>query len=114
VFAASMRRVFPDRQIVDINPSDGIFHTLYNIDTHYQVPGALYLETGLTYEKGESGKTPHWRGIYDDDRRVIVAICPNMVRGDSGGHDDARQYPAKFSDLGIRTGMNSLVYGMTH
>ena len=37
VFAASMRKVFPDRQIVDISPSDGIFHTLYDLEQRYQV-----------------------------------------------------------------------------
>jgi hypothetical protein len=109
-----MRRVFPDRQIVDISPSDGIFHTLYDLDQRYQVPGALFLETGLSYEKGESGKTPHWRGIYDDDGRLIVAICHNMDLGDSWEHADNPQYPAKYSDLGIRIAMNYLIYSMTH
>jgi hypothetical protein len=114
VFAASMRKVFPDRQIVEISASDGIFHTLYDLDQRYQVPGALFLETGLTYEKGDSGKTPHWRGIYDDEGRLMVAICHNMDLGDSWEHADNPQYPAKFSDLGIRIAMNYLIYSMTH
>ena len=83
VFAASMRKVFPDRQIVDISPSDPIFHTLYDLEQRYQVPGALFLETGLTYEKGETGKVPHWRGIYDDNGRLMAVMCHNMDLGDS-------------------------------
>jgi len=113
-FFASMSKVFPDRPIVDIESSDPIFHTIYDLDRRYQVPGALFLETGKTYEKGETGKTPHWRGIYDEHGRLVVAMCHNMDLGDSWEHADNPQYPARFSDLGIRIGVNYLVYAMTH
>ena len=114
MFAASMRKVFPDRPIVEIPNGDAIFHTIYDLDQRYQVPGALYMETGLTYEKGESGKTPHWRAIYDDRGRIMVAMCHNMDLGDSWEHADNPAYPARFSDLGIRIGVNYIVYAMTH
>ena len=112
VFAASMQKVFPDRTIIEIPDSDRIFHTLYDLDARYQVPGIIYLESGNTYEK--LGKVPHWRGIYDDHGRVMVAICFNMDLGDSWEHADNPLYPQKFSDLGIRIGMNYLIYAMTH
>jgi hypothetical protein len=114
VFTASMKKVFPDRTIVDIDGKDPVFHVLYDLDDRYQVPGALFLETGLTYEKGESGKQPHWRGIYDDHGRLMVAICHNMDLGDSWEHADNPEYPEKYSALGIRIGLNYLVYSMTH
>jgi Domain of unknown function (DUF4159) len=114
VFAAGMRKVFPDRPIVDIDNKDGIFHTVYDLDDRYQVPGIPALETGKTYEKGETGKTPHWRGIYDDRGRLMVAICHNMDLGDSWEHADNPEYPEKYSALGIRIGVNYLIYAMTH
>jgi hypothetical protein len=114
VFKASMSKVFPDRPIVDLDSKTEIFHVIYDLDQRYQVPGALYLETGLTYEKGETGKTPHWRGIYDEKGRLMVAICHNMDLGDSWEHADNPEYPEKFSALGIRIGLNYLVYSMTH
>ena len=114
VFAASLKKVFPERTPVEIPAGDAIFHTLYDLEQRFQVPGALYLETGLTYEKGETGKTPHWRGIYDDHGRLMVAICHNMDLGDSWEHADNPSYPARFSDLGIRIGVNYVVYSMTH
>jgi hypothetical protein len=113
-FAAGMRKVFPDRTIVELPDRDAIFHVVYDLNDRYQVPGALYLETGLTYERGETGKDPHWRGIYDDHGRLMVAICHNMDLGDSWEHADDPDYPQKFSALGIRIGMNYLVYSMTH
>jgi len=112
VFNASMKRVFPDRQIIDIDNSDPIFHTLYDLDERYQVPGAQYLESHHTYEF--DGLVPRWRGIRDDRGRLMVAICHNMDLGDSWEHADNPRYPAKFSDLGIRIGVNYVVYAMTH
>ena len=115
VFAAGMKKVFPDRTIVDIDSRDAIFHTIYDLDDKYQVPAAFtYLETGRTYEKGETGKEPHWRGIYDDHGRLMVAICHNMDLGDSWEHADNPEYPQNFSALGIRVAANYLVYSMTH
>ena len=46
VFAESMRRVFPDRPIVDLDNKEAIFHTIYDLDDRYQVPGAQYLRSG--------------------------------------------------------------------
>src|SRR5437868_735823 len=39
VFTASMNRVFPDRPIVELESSDAIFHTIFDLDSRYQVPG---------------------------------------------------------------------------
>jgi Domain of unknown function (DUF4159) len=113
-FFASMHKVFPDRPIVDIPDSDPIFHTIYDLEHRYQVAGMPAIEEGHTYEKGETGKEPHWRAIYDDHGHIIVAMCHNMDLGDSWEHADDPQYPAKFSDLGIRLGVNYVVYAMSH
>ncbi|HXI42062.1 MAG TPA: DUF4159 domain-containing protein, partial [Bryobacteraceae bacterium] len=113
VFTNSMKRVFPDRPIVDIENSDQIFHTLYDLDERYQVPGAQYLRPPHQLWEFD-GVVPRWRGIYDDKGRLMVAICHNMDLGDSWEHADNPEYPAKFSDLGIRIGVNYVVYAMTH
>jgi len=111
-FESSMHKVFPDRPIVDLDSTEAIFHTIYDLNERFQVPGAQFLESGQVWEK--DGKVPHWRGIYDDFGRVMVAICFNMDLGDSWEHADNPRYPARFSDLGIRIGVNYLVYSMTH
>jgi uncharacterized protein DUF4159 len=112
VFVASMHRVFPDRPIVEIDSADPIFHSLYDLDDRYQVPGAQFLYSGRMYEK--DGVIPHWRGIYDDKGRLMVAICFDMDLGDSWEWADEPRYPEKFSALGIRIGVNYVVYAMTH
>ena len=112
VFVAGMEKVFPDRPIVEIPNGDPIFHTVYDLDDRYQVPGAQYMETGKTFEK--DGRIPHWRAIYDDYGRIMVAMCFNMDLGDSWEHADNPQYPQRFSALGIRIGVDYLVYAFTH
>lgn len=111
-FVESMKKVLPNRPIVDLPNSDPIFHTVYDLDDRYQVPGDQYEFSHLTYEK--DGYQPRWRGIYDDKGRVIVAICHNMDLGDSWEHADNPNYPEQYSALGFRIGVNYLVYAMTH
>jgi hypothetical protein len=112
VFEASMRRVFPDREIVDLENDEAIFHTIYDLDDRYQVPGAQFLRSGRTYER--DGYRAVWRGIYDDRHRLMVAIVHNSDLGDSWEHADNPMYPQEFSALGIRIGVNYVVYSMTH
>jgi hypothetical protein len=115
-FDESMRRVFPDRQIVEIDNADAIFHVVYDLDDRYQVPGQWALARGITYRNGGSqgGDIPHWRGIYDDHGRVMVAMTYNSDVGDSWEWADDPGYPEKYSALGIRIGVNYVVYSMTH
>jgi hypothetical protein len=112
VFMASMQRVFPDRPVVDIPPEDPIFHVLYDIDDLSQIPGAQYLRSGVTYE--QNGYTARWRGIYDDQGRLMVAICHNMDLGDAVEHSDTPQYPENYSARAMRTFINFVIYSMTH
>ena len=112
IFTASMQRVFPDRPIVDLDNNDPIFHTIFDLDDRYQVPGAQFLRSGRTYE--HDGFEARWRGIYDDKGRLMVAICHNVDLGDSWEHADNPLYPEKFSALGFRIGVNYVVYSMTH
>ncbi len=110
VFYKSMRMVFPDRQIVDIPDKDPIFHVLYDLDDRMQVPGQAHL--GLGYKN--DGKGAHWRGIYDDKGRIMIAISQNSDIGDAWEYADDPWYPEKFSGLAIRLGVNYVVYAMTH
>ena len=111
-FMESMEMVFPDRPIVEIENDDAIFHTVYDLDDRYQVPGEWALARRTTYRN--DGAIPHWRGIYDDHGRLMVAMTFNSDVGDSWEWADDPHYPEKYSALGIRIGVNYVVYSMTH
>jgi hypothetical protein len=110
-----MGQVFPDRPIVEIPDSDSIFHTVYDLDDRYQVPGQWAIRRGTTYRNGEyGGAIAHWRGILDDQGRVMVAMSYNSDIGDSWEWADDPEYPEKYSALGIRIGVNYVIYSLTH
>jgi hypothetical protein len=112
IFTESMNRVFSDRPIVDLENSDPIFHTLYDLEERFQVPGAQYLRSRRTYER--DGYDPRWRAIFDDKGRIMVAICHNMDLGDAWEWSDDPRYPEKWASLAYRIGMNYFIYDLTH
>ena len=112
VFVESMQRVFPDRPIVEIPDEDEVKHVLYDLQDHIQILGIAALRYGVTYEK--DGVTPHWRGIYDDKGRLMVAINFNMDMGDAWEHADNPRYPEPMTALAYRFAVNYLIYTMTH
>jgi hypothetical protein len=111
-FAETMQRVFPDRPIVEIADDDPIFHIVYDLDGRYQIAGQWAIARGTTYRN--DGSVAHWRGIYDDHGRLMVALTFNSDVGDSWEWADDPNYPEKYSALGIRIGVNYVVYSMTH
>jgi hypothetical protein len=111
-FTAVMDKVFPNRAIVNIPNDDQIFHVIFDLDERFQVPGLQYVYSHQRWEK--DGYDPHWRGIYDDKGRLMVAICHDMDLGDSWEHADNPQYPVEFTQLGMRIGVNYVTYAMTH
>ncbi len=111
-FMESMKLVFPDRPIVEIEDADSIFHTVYDLDDRYQILGEWALRRTMNYRS--DGTTAYWRGIYDDHGRVMVAMSFNSDIGDSWEWADSPYYPEKYSALGIRIGVNYVVYSMTH
>ena len=114
-FVNSIRRVFPNRPIEDIPDNDPIFHMLFDLDNKFQVPGySNWMENHITYEKGPTGRQPHWRCIRDDKGRIVVAICHNMDLGDGWENADDPKYEEKWSSLAYRAGINYFVYDLTH
>ena len=113
VFEDSMKLVFPDRPIVEIPNDDPIFHVLYDLNDRFQVPGEEHLRQGCkNCENG--GRGAHWRGIYDDKGRVMIAASYNSDLGDAWEYADDPYYPEKASSLAMRVGIDYIVYSMTH
>jgi hypothetical protein len=75
-------------------------------------PAPNIYRIGVTYE--HDGYQPHWRGIYDQKGRLVVAICHDMDLGDAWEWAYAPEYDEKFSSLAFRIVTNYVVYSMTH
>jgi hypothetical protein len=111
-FMESLRKVYPDRPVVELPVSDEVFHVLYDLVDRPQIPSIYGAMTGRTWEK--DGFTPHWRGIHDDSGRLTVAINFNMDLGDAWEHADAPEYPQPLTALAYRYAINYLLYSMSH
>jgi len=109
-FEAGMKKIFPKRDIVDVPDDDPLFHTVYDLNNRYQILG----EWGLRRGPRQGGITPLWRGVRDDKNRLLVAITANSDIGDSWEFADAPNYPERYSALGIRIGVNYVIYSITH
>jgi hypothetical protein len=111
-FVEGMKMIFPDRPIVDIQDQDEVFHVLYDVDQRVQIPGIQHWYSGRTWER--DGVEPKWRGVYDDQGRLMVAIHHNMDLGDAWEWADDPRYPEHYASLAYRDGINSIIYAMTH
>ena len=111
-FQQSLQRVFPDRPVVEIPESDEVLHVLYDLDKGTQIPGIAALYRGRTWEY--DGYEPHWRGIYDDAGRLLIAINFNMDLGDAWEHADTPGYPEPMTAMAYRFAVNYVIYAMTH
>ena len=107
-FASQMQRVLPGMPIVDIPEDDMLMNILFALDERTQIPG----ERHLGWQRMEG--PPHWRGIYDDRGRLMVAINHNIDMGDAWEHADDPRYPAPMTATAYRFGVNYVVYAMTH
>lgn len=111
-FMESFRRVFPDREVVDIPDDHEVFHVLYDLGRKEQIPGVYALMSGVTHE--QDGYEPHWRGVFDDEGRLMVVINFNMDLGDAWEHADDPQYPQRLTALAYRFAISYVLYAMTH
>jgi Domain of unknown function (DUF4159) len=108
IFQNAIQTVLPGRPIIEIPPTDMLNQILFSLDQRTQIPG----ERHLRYLR--MAGPPHWRGIYDDEGRLMVAINHNIDMGDAWEHADDPHYPAPMTALAYRFGVNYVIYAMTH
>jgi hypothetical protein len=111
-FMEGMHKVFPDREAVELENDNAIFHMVYDLNERYQVASMGSVNAGRSWKCQNC--PDKWRGILDDRGRLMVAITFQSDVGDSWEWADEPNYPAHYAALGIRIGVNYVVYAMTH
>jgi hypothetical protein len=109
-----LKRVFPDREIVEIAPPHPIYSCFYRLDRYPQIPGLGSFLMGRTWEKG--GFTAHLRGILDDKGRPMVLINWNTDMGDGVEWSNAQEYQGyiKWTAQAYQMLINEVIYSLTH
>lgn len=116
MFYRDLKRVFPDREPVDLDPRHEIFRCVYELDEPPQVPSMHhYLRSGLSYERSDAREV-HYRAVYDDKGRPQVIICHNTDLGDGWEREgESIEYFRDMSEpKAYPMGINILFYAMTH
>jgi hypothetical protein len=120
-FYAQMKRLFPEREPVELSLDHRIFHTVFDFKKPAQIPSVgAFLRTGEPFDPGwpfnEKDQGPHYYAIYDDKQRMIVLLCHNNHYGDGWEHEgDDESYFDNFSEpMAYPMLINVLVYTMSH
>ena len=117
--AHELRRVFPDRETVELPLDHPIFHCVYDLQEKPQVPSIGVAQwgqsEGVTWER-EDAKTAHYRALFDDRGRMMAIICHNTDLGDGWEREGEDQwYFREFSEKkAYPMGINIVFYAMTH
>ncbi len=113
-FASEMRRVFPDRPIVDLEPPHPIYSCFYLLSGFPQTPGLGSFFAGRTWEKG--GFVARLRAILDERGRPMVLANWNTDMGDGVEWSNAEEYPGylKYTAEAYRMFINEIVDSLTH
>lgn len=114
-FAFEFGRVFPDRPIEDIPLEHEIFNIVYKIKKKPLIPSVHAYQNGNWTERWDA-REAHYRGVKDDNGRLMTVICHNTDLGD--GWEQEGTDPGYFEEYSERyaypLGINIVTYAMTH
>jgi hypothetical protein len=121
-FQEQMKRVFPDREWVELGLDHPIFHCVFDLKEKPQV-SALEValqgrSSGITWEHWNWGDTKevHYRAYFDDKGRMVALLCHNCDITDGWEREgDNEWYFHEFAEKrAYPMGINIIVYAMTH
>lgn len=115
-FAYEMKRVFPDREPVELPIEHPIFHAVFDLKEKPQMPSIHhFLGSGLTHERPGTEEV-HYRAFFDDKGRMMAIACHNTDLGDGWEREgEDPTYFERFSEkMSYPMAINILFYAMTH
>jgi hypothetical protein len=111
-----MKRVFPEREMQDLDISHPIFHSVFDLKEKPQMPAInVWLATGRTYERPDA-RDPEYRAFFDDKGRMMVIACHNTDLGDGWEREgeDARYFRTFSEKQAYPMAINIIFYAMSH
>jgi hypothetical protein len=110
VWEFNFRRVYPDKQFVDITLDHPLYSAYYTID-HVEMTPAI----GNTIRRTECyGCVTQVKGVYDDEGRLMMVVNFNTDLGDAWEWAEDPRYPLETSTYAFEMGANMIVYAMSH
>ena len=120
-FYREIKRVFPDREPIELPIEHEIFRCVYRLKEKPQVPSIGAAQDGRPYgitweEHGGDCRTVHYKAFFDDKDRMVAIICHNTDLGDGWEREGLDPwYFHEFSEKkSYPMGINIVTYAMTH
>ena len=116
-FYREIKRVFPDREPVELPLEHEIFHCVYDLKKKPQVPSIhAWMATGRTDDNRPDAAEVHYRALFDDKGRMMAIICHNTDLGDGWEREgESVEYFKEFAEKwSYPVGINIVTYAMTH
>lgn len=104
-FEAQMKRVIPNPQFFDLQPTHPIFHSFFEINSFSIIPQAY------------GGGRPVFKAVFennDPSRRMLAMINFNTDVSNFWEFSATGMYLVSDSNEGYKLGVNYLVYALTH
>ncbi|MDE2976454.1 MAG: DUF4159 domain-containing protein [Acidobacteriota bacterium] len=100
-------------------PTHPIFRTFFTVGEVPQIPSIQYWNmTGRaeTSERGMHSAEPHFRGIFDENGRLMVAMTHNTDFADGWEREgESREFFERFSlTKSYPFGVNLVLYALSH
>lgn len=120
-FYVALKQIFPEREPEELPLEHEIFHMVFPLKVKPQIPsvGAAMAgrSQGITHEWNKAGSEEvHYKGVFDDKRRMMMIICHNTDLGD--GWEEEGTDPWYFREFSEKyaypLGINILFYALTH
>jgi hypothetical protein len=122
-FYEQIKRVFPEHEPQELPFEHPIFNCVFplksKLDRKPQIPninlGIQSEWSHVTWERSDA-VTPEYKGVFDDNGRMMVIICHNTDLGDGWEREgESEYYFREFSEKqAYPLGINIVFYAMTH
>ena len=108
-------KIFPEREIVQLDTSHEIFHIFFDIDEIAQVPGRMVTwDRGGYFNLDDPNYPPAVYAVLDDDGRVMMVANYNTDLGDGWEHTFYEPFPTRYSNEAYKITINYLIYAFSH
>ena len=101
-FRAAMKKVFPDRELIELPFSHGIYHIHYPFDN------------GLPKIHEHDNKPPQGFGILDDAGRLMVFYTYETNISDGWSDPQVHNNPPEKREAALKMGVNIVIWALLH
>ncbi|NOZ04360.1 MAG: DUF4159 domain-containing protein [FCB group bacterium] len=99
-FRREMKRVFPNKEFVELPPDHPLFHSFYDFPN------------GLPKVHEHDGKPPQALGLFDGDRLMVLYTYESDL-GDGWEDEEVHHDPWEIREAALKMGVNIVFYSLT-